>query len=189
MANRKNRRIRQLEEMGKLEPTTVQASGADDTDATGDSTPAASDSPTGLGLVGEVDGSGALQSSRGTILPGVVDEAMRQSTITGRFGHDYLQTNEERLYRVLMEHRERLADLGAWKTPLGLFLAVVTTLAVSEFPGALGIPGASWQAFFMLCAVVTGVWLISALIRRFHISGSASLKQIVDEIKQDRPPS
>ena len=102
------------------------------------------------------------------------------STVHMALSSELIFTSEDKIRLSLMKHEDRLGRKNAWATPLGILSTVVVALITSDFHEFL-FPGPTWQAVFLLSAVITGAWLLSAGLRS---KVSASIDDVVAEIKK-----
>ena len=70
-------------------------------------------------------------------------------------------TTEDKLRICLTDYAKHSDTASGWIAPLGILAAIITTLVTSDFKDFV-VPAATWQAFFMLSGVGSGIWLVKA---------------------------
>ena len=97
----------------------------------------------------------------------------------------FIITTEDKLRLCLHKNIDRLNVKRKWWTPLALFVSLLLALTTAEFKEQFTIPAATWQAFFLLLAVVSLIWTVMAIWKAKGVK--VSVESIVSEIKQ--PPT
>ena len=97
----------------------------------------------------------------------------------------FIITTEDKLRLCLHKNIDRLDVKRKWWTPLALFVSLLLALTTAEFKEQFTIPAATWQAFFLLLAVVSLIWTVMAIWKAKGVK--VSVESIVSEIKQ--PPT
>lgn len=107
---------------------------------------------------------------------------LQQATVHLNFDQNLVIITEDRLHLCLRNHLECVESKKAWIAPVSLFVAFVTTLCTTTFKDTLGLPASTWQALFVLLAIVSLVWSICAVVAAFK--NKSSLRTLLDEIKK-----
>jgi len=107
-------------------------------------------------------------------------EIVQNSHVQINVAQNTLIVTEDRLRLCLIEHRDRLADRQGWLGPLGLCIAVGTTLSTTNFQNRL-LDAATWHAIFIIGFFGSLFWSILSIIR------AAKSRSIEDLINQLRP--
>lgn len=142
----------------------------------------ASDS-TGGAVIG-IGTSPDVSLSRGTTLPADV-ERFEGSTLTRNLTQNIIEVTEDRLRLVLTNNKELTEASSRWHTPLGILIAIVTTLVVSDFTEpSLGVPATTWQAVYIIAGVLAFAWTLRAGYRTLRDGRLSTIDQIVDELAQ-----
>jgi hypothetical protein len=92
---------------------------------------------------------------------------------------EVIQITEDKLRLVLNEHLAHISNRQGWIAPLGLLVAIVTTLVTSTFRD-VGLKSPTWEAIFWLVGVATSVWLIRSSFRALH---APTLDDVVERVK------
>lgn len=92
---------------------------------------------------------------------------------------EVIQITEDKLRLVLGEHLDHVSDRQSWIAPLGLLIAVVTTLVTSTFKD-VGLKSTTWEAIFWLVGIASLVWLLSAAYRAIR---APTLDDVVARVK------
>ncbi|MBL4634767.1 MAG: hypothetical protein JKY56_12915 [Kofleriaceae bacterium] len=103
---------------------------------------------------------------------------------------DLIEITEDKLENILMKHESKLGLKKAWIAPLGLLLTIVATLISAEFKDALGVPKATWSAFFILAALLSAVWLVASVVRLVMGRKECSIDALIAQVKNSsgEPP-
>jgi hypothetical protein len=92
---------------------------------------------------------------------------------------EIIQVTEDKLRLVLNEHISRAEKRLSWIAPLGVALALATTLLTSTFKD-VGLKSATWEAVFWLCTAASTVWLAKTA---YAALTSPSVADIVEKLK------
>jgi hypothetical protein len=92
---------------------------------------------------------------------------------------EVIQITEDKLRLVLNEHLGHVSERQGWIAPLGLLVAVITTLVTSTFRD-IGLKAPTWEAIFWIVGVASFGWLIRAVIRAFQ---APSVDDVVERVK------
>ncbi|MGE6376587.1 hypothetical protein [Peribacillus muralis] len=107
------------------------------------------------------------------------------SVIHTNVGQEIVVTTEDKLELCLRDHQHILKAKSDWITPLGLFIAVLTSLVAADFKEFLGISADLWNAIFLICSFIFGFWLLKALSKAFQYRGSGDTKEIIQKLKNN----
>lgn len=107
------------------------------------------------------------------------------STIYSNTELTLIHVTEDKLRLALIEHLDRVEKRKNWHTPLGILLAILLTFLTTDFRH-FGFSKEVWNAFFILCLIVSTVWLAIAL-RQW--AASTSIDTLVDIIKNSSKQS
>ncbi|MGW8428848.1 hypothetical protein ACWGJQ_25950 [Peribacillus simplex] len=107
------------------------------------------------------------------------------SVIHTNVGQEIVVTTEDKLELCLRDHQHILKAKNDWITPLGLFIAVLTSLVAADFKEFLSISADLWNAIFIICSVIFGFWLLKALIKAFQYRTSGDTKEIIQKLKNN----
>jgi hypothetical protein len=100
-------------------------------------------------------------------------------------GSPTILITEDKLRLALGKYADGLAGLG-WVPPLGIFVPIMAALeSFSNFDGTrLGLGSHTWHTVFVVAAIISGLWLLLALIKRVTKGGrQRSIDACVIEIK------
>jgi hypothetical protein len=100
-------------------------------------------------------------------------------------GSPTILITEDKLRLALAKYADGLTGLG-WVPPLGIFVPIVAALeSFSNFDGTrLGLGSHTWHTVFVVAAIISGAWLLLALIKRVAKGGrQKSVDACVTEIK------
>ena len=91
-------------------------------------------------------------------------------------------TTEDKLRLCLQNAIDRLGAKRAWWTPSALLVTLTVAQTTAEFKDQLGVSAATWQAVFLLLALVSLIWTVWAVWKATRVK--VSVESIVSEIKQ-----
>jgi hypothetical protein len=75
---------------------------------------------------------------------------------------EYVMVNQDRARFVFSQWRDRIRSKSAWHTPLGIVIALVTTMCTSSFQDQSWIKSGTLKGFFLLALVGAVVWLCAS---------------------------
>lgn len=93
---------------------------------------------------------------------------------------DVITTTEDKVRLCLSEHLKKMEKKKSWVTPLGILLALIATLITTNFKD-VGLAAPTWQAIFIIAAILSSVWLIFSVI---EASRSEKIEDIISELKR-----
>ncbi|AVX22793.1 hypothetical protein DA456_04990 [Pseudomonas syringae pv. atrofaciens] len=96
---------------------------------------------------------------------------------------ELISITSDKLKLVLIEHLDLTENSRLWHTPASLVVAVALVLLTSSFKDSLGVPAATWQAFFMFLLVAFVLWLLYALSK---LRKRYSIDQLIEKIKKKK---
>ncbi len=91
-------------------------------------------------------------------------------------------TTVDKLRICLMQHRDCLSAKGEWVAPASLLLSFATTLVAADFKKFI-LGAQTWQALYIFLSVGSAIWLLRAISRAFKNRATATLDNLVSEIK------
>jgi hypothetical protein len=95
---------------------------------------------------------------------------------------------EDKLRLALQTYADALSGLG-WVAPLGILVPLLAALATfSDFSGTrLLLHDDAWRVIFIVAAIVVGIWLVVAVIKRLRTGGRRkSIDACVSDIKGEK---
>lgn len=96
---------------------------------------------------------------------------------------DLIEITEDKLENILLKHLQRLGLRKSWITPLSLLVTIILANLSATFGDKFGIKGNVWEAFFLLVAIVSGIWLVVTIIRMITSWKESSLANLIAIIK------
>lgn len=100
--------------------------------------------------------------------------------VHGNLSPDVIQITVDRLALILHRHASSLERRRAWIAPAGILLSIVATLLTAEFKGRF-LSASTWQAVFIISAILTSVWLSRELAAAFF---APSIDDLIEKIKK-----
>lgn len=108
-------------------------------------------------------------------------EIIQNSKFHVNLAQDVVVITEDKLRLCLTSHLGRLLAKHAWVTPVSLFVTIIVVFVTSSFKD-VGLPAATWQAIFVICAIGTAIWSVVAAINA--LSSNTKLDKLIGEIKK-----
>ncbi len=94
-----------------------------------------------------------------------------------------IHITEDKLKVILLEHREKNNQYYSWTTPLGIFTSCLFATITAEFECTWGISANTWQAIFIICTLITAVWLLYAIICAIKGRNGRKIEDLIKIIK------
>lgn len=99
---------------------------------------------------------------------------------------EIIQITEDKLRLVLNQHLTKCEQRLAWVAPLGLLIAIVTAFTTATFKDALMLSAATWEAAFLITALISAAWLVKTVITAFQ---APTVEDIVAKVKTSQQPN
>ena len=96
---------------------------------------------------------------------------------------DLIEITEDKLENILIKHIKRMGTRKGWLAPLGLFISVVLANVSATFSDKFGISASTWEAIFILAAIVSGIWLLVSLIAMWINRKESTTEFLICQIK------
>ncbi len=109
-------------------------------------------------------------------------EFSEKLTIHKNIGQEIVITTVDKVRLCLMENRDLLTAKKEWLTPLGIFLALLTTLVAADFRDFYFKPEV-WKAIYVLATLISFIWLIISGYKAVKNYSKGSIDTIVAELK------
>ena len=78
---------------------------------------------------------------------------------------DLIMITDDKALICLIRNFDRLKEGGAWKTPLGMLITLLTVMVTAAPQDKFGLPKETWAALGWIATALTGVWLVRDLVR------------------------
>ncbi len=108
------------------------------------------------------------------------------SVVHTNVSQDIVVVTEDKLELCLIKHQNNLKAKNDWKTPVGIFLALLSSLIAADFSEFLTLPAETWQALFILGSTFSGMWSLISIIKAFKSRNSSDVRKIIDELKRNQ---
>lgn len=95
----------------------------------------------------------------------------------------FIHITEDKLKVILLEHRNKNSQFYSWTTPLGIFSSCLLATITSNFEENFGISASTWEAIFIICTVITGIWFICASIKALKHRKGRNIDELIEKIK------
>lgn len=95
----------------------------------------------------------------------LTDQLIQNTSFHVNLAQDAIIITEDKVRLCLMKHLEGLEQRRQWIAPAGILATLMATFPTTTFNDFVGLKAATWQAVFFLAAVITGGWLVRAVIK------------------------
>ena len=113
------------------------------------------------------------------------EELINNSTVHKNVGQEFVITTVDKVKLCLREHKEVLSSRMEWIAPLGLFLALFTTLVAADFRDAFELKKEDWRAVFIVGTIASVLWLIRCIYRVIIFHGCADEDHFIQTLKKE----
>jgi hypothetical protein len=109
-------------------------------------------------------------------------EFSEKLTVHKNLGQEIVVTTVDKVRLCLMMNRDSLTAQKEWLTPLGIFLALLTTLVAADFREFIFKPNV-WTAIYVIGSLISLVWLCTSGYKAWKNRSKGSIDAIVEELK------
>ncbi len=95
----------------------------------------------------------------------------------------FLDTNKVKL--ILLQKYGEFKAQREWMTPVGIFLTILLALLTTKFQKTFGIDAYTWQAIFLICAVICFGWSIITIYKAVKYAGSNTVDSIMADLLKE----
>lgn len=96
-----------------------------------------------------------------------------------------IHITEDKLNVILLRYKEKNRLLYSWTTPLGIFLSCLFATITASFNDTWGLPSSTWQALFIICTIITGIWLFIAVVIAIKNRKGHGIDDLIETIKNN----
>ena len=90
---------------------------------------------------------------------------------------------EDKLHVILLKNEDKNKKFYSWTTPLGVFISCLVATITSNFEKASLLSSETWKAIFVLCTVISGIWLILSVCGAWKNRNDRGIDHLIKEIK------
>jgi len=109
----------------------------------------------------------------------------KQITVISNVSDNLIRIMETKLENILLKHKQAVEVGADWKTPLGLFIAIVAFFGAGNFDkDFLSIDKSYWGSFFFIVLLLSVCWFISSIIIR-HKNRKENIDSLIKRIKAE----
>lgn len=94
---------------------------------------------------------------------------------------DLIKITKDKLENILLKFLDNLKLRISWATPFSIFISTLTTLLTAEFKDFF-IGKDIWHAIFLICTLLSGIWLIVNIIRLITSWKKSSIDFLINKI-------
>jgi len=113
-------------------------------------------------------------------------ELTERVTIHKNVGQEVIVTTDDKVRLCLMQARASLAAKHDLVAPAGVLVTLVTALATTD-PRDFVLGRATWQAIYVIAAVLVAGWLARSGFAVLQQRGSDSVDSIIERLKASTP--
>ena len=110
----------------------------------------------------------------------VSDQLARQNIVHMNLGQETIVITEDKVWRTLTTHHQKMEARNAWIAPGGMLLTIIVTLLTTDFHSLFGLSKDVWQALFIMGAILSAIWLLHCVAKGFH---APTVDDVVQEMK------
>ena len=96
-------------------------------------------------------------------------------------------TDDARIYRAIDKHWRKLKTKNAWRTSLGVFLALFPFCFKIDFQDFLYIPNLAWKVIFITLVISSAIWLIVTIIQSRNPPTTEDIIKEIKDSAHERP--
>ena len=104
----------------------------------------------------------------------------KESKVYLNVGQEFIVTTDDKIRLCLSDHLSRMEKRRAWITPLGILLTILIVFPTTTFRAFI-FSAETWQAIFIICAVVLFGWLLHSVLQA---RVSTSIDDVMADIKR-----
>lgn len=94
---------------------------------------------------------------------------------------DLIKITKDKLENILLKFLDNLKLRISWATPFSIFISTLTTLLTADFKDFF-IGKDIWHAIFLICTLLSGIWLIVNIIRLITSWKKSSIDFLINKI-------
>ncbi len=111
----------------------------------------------------------------------LIQQLVSVERVSLNLSQSVIVTTEDKLRLRLQAHLSAAEKTKDWIAPFSLLLSLSLALLSADFKD-LFFSAAIWKAFFIIAAILSGVWLAFTVRQAFH---SRPLDSLIEEIKSE----
>ena len=94
-----------------------------------------------------------------------------------------IHITEDKLHVILLKYEGKNKKFYSWTTPMGIFFSCLVATITSDFEKALFFSSDTWKAVFVLCTIISLVWLTLSAINACKNRKNRGIEHLIEEIK------
>ncbi len=115
------------------------------------------------------------------LIEAVAGQIIRDTSVDFNVRQNLIVITEDKVCLCLQRHLERLGAKRGWIAPAGILITILATFATTTFhPFYVG--GATWEAIFIVAAVLNLYWLIRSGVAAWK---GSTIEDVVGEMKRE----
>lgn len=115
----------------------------------------------------------------------VIDQQFAQKMIRRvdtNLDTDIFITTVDKAKLCLKDALQKMEDQKAWITPAGILITLLLVFTTCSFHDFLYLTKDFWHAFYVIVAVIMGIWIVRSLIR---IKKCPTVDDVISELRAD----
>jgi hypothetical protein len=97
-----------------------------------------------------------------------------------------ITVTQDRLKLKLREYKEYYSSFTNWTIPLGICLSLSLSYFSSEYKDTFGLNKSVIEACVIICMIISGLWLIYAIIMSIKNYKKKDLDELINKIKSEQ---
>jgi Flp pilus assembly protein TadB len=110
----------------------------------------------------------------------IASRLMENANVNWNIAQEVIITTEDKVRICLLENLKRIERKSGWMAPLGILIAIFTTLTTTTFNNVL-LDSSTWRAIFLLVGGASLIWLIISVVQALC---SKKVDDVVIELKK-----
>ena len=107
------------------------------------------------------------------------DQLIQDTELSINLGQQIITTTEDKVRLAVVTHLQRLEHRRVWIAPAGILITILAAFVTADFKD-VGLPAATWRAFFMFCGLAASVWLAVTVVQALR---SPTVEDFVSALK------
>jgi len=119
-------------------------------------------------------------------MPPILDlnDDLSKSIVHKNVSQVIIVTTEDKLVIDLEKHCKIIQKKREWINPLGLFIAILTTILTSKFEEKFGLKPEFWQASFYIVGGGSLIWLIKSVYDSIKNYNKGTTEEFIQQFKK-----
>ena len=95
---------------------------------------------------------------------------------------DLIEITGDKLENILIKNIKKMGVRKGWLAPLGILITVVLANITATFSTKFGISESTWEAIFIIAAIVSAIWLLVSIVAMFSCWKESTVEYLICKI-------